>query len=213
MAKSDFQGDVPWNGLNYYGYRYYDPVTGRWPNRDPIEERGGINLYAFINNDAVNAYDVLGNHRKILIRESLDFADEGKECSAESWLKGVEFSYKYKRFTWKNRNPLTLETKYATWGEVQVKIRYGSCYRCGGQLPNTGGGRGIPRCNDLNACSFDAADPQDVTIALGWLQCECDESTGKYIWRKYGTTFGGVLDGTNNFGFAGWRWEMKIPNQ
>jgi RHS repeat-associated protein len=25
-------------GLLYYGYRYYDPVTGRWPNRDPIGE-------------------------------------------------------------------------------------------------------------------------------------------------------------------------------
>jgi len=22
----------------YYGYRYYDPVTGRWPSRDPIHE-------------------------------------------------------------------------------------------------------------------------------------------------------------------------------
>ncbi len=31
-------------GLYYYGYRYYDPVTGRWPSRDPIEERGGVNL-------------------------------------------------------------------------------------------------------------------------------------------------------------------------
>ena len=24
----------------YYGFRYYDPVTGRWPNRDPIGELG-----------------------------------------------------------------------------------------------------------------------------------------------------------------------------
>ncbi|MEM7790417.1 MAG: RHS repeat-associated core domain-containing protein [Verrucomicrobiota bacterium] len=24
----------------YYGFRYYDPVTGRWPNRDPIGEQG-----------------------------------------------------------------------------------------------------------------------------------------------------------------------------
>jgi RHS repeat-associated protein len=24
-------------GLYYYGYRYYDPVTGRWPSRDPID--------------------------------------------------------------------------------------------------------------------------------------------------------------------------------
>ena len=47
-------------GLLYYGYRYYDPVTGRWPSRDPIEERGGINLYSFGPNSSVNGYDYLG---------------------------------------------------------------------------------------------------------------------------------------------------------
>ncbi len=47
-------------GLYYYGYRFYDPVTGRWPSRDPIEERGGVNLYAFVNNDGVNKWDRLG---------------------------------------------------------------------------------------------------------------------------------------------------------
>ena len=31
-----------YTGLYYYGYRYYDPVTGRWPSRDPIEENGGL---------------------------------------------------------------------------------------------------------------------------------------------------------------------------
>jgi RHS repeat-associated protein len=44
----------------YYGYRWYDPVTGRWPSRDPIEERGGINLYGFVGNDGVNQWDYLG---------------------------------------------------------------------------------------------------------------------------------------------------------
>jgi uncharacterized protein RhaS with RHS repeats len=44
----------------YYGYRYYDPKTGRWPSRDPIEEQGGLNLYGFVGNDGVNQYDVLG---------------------------------------------------------------------------------------------------------------------------------------------------------
>lgn len=47
-------------GLYYYGYRYYDPVTGRWPSRDPIEEEGGPNLYAFVLNNSVNLVDVLG---------------------------------------------------------------------------------------------------------------------------------------------------------
>ncbi|MFD2257166.1 hypothetical protein ACFSSA_10790 [Luteolibacter algae] len=31
-----------------------------WPSRDPIEEAGGINLYAFVGNDGVNQWDYLG---------------------------------------------------------------------------------------------------------------------------------------------------------
>ena len=52
---ADFSGCV-----SYYGYRYYDAVTGRWPSRDPIEEEGGINLYGFVGNDGVNKWDFLG---------------------------------------------------------------------------------------------------------------------------------------------------------
>ncbi|MFN4874207.1 MAG: tyrosine-type recombinase/integrase [Akkermansiaceae bacterium] len=44
----------------YYGYRFYDPETGRWPSRDPIAEDGGINLYGFVANDGVNKLDYLG---------------------------------------------------------------------------------------------------------------------------------------------------------
>ncbi|MBB5352310.1 RHS repeat-associated protein [Haloferula luteola] len=47
-------------GLYYYGYRYYDPVTGRSPSRDPIEEEGGVNLYGFVGNDGMNRFDRLG---------------------------------------------------------------------------------------------------------------------------------------------------------
>ncbi|MES2982818.1 MAG: RHS repeat-associated core domain-containing protein [Verrucomicrobiota bacterium] len=48
-------------GLYYYGYRYYDPETGRWPSRDPIQERGGVNLYGFVGNDGIGRVDLLGN--------------------------------------------------------------------------------------------------------------------------------------------------------
>jgi len=47
-------------GVTDYGYRYYDPVTGRWPSRDPIGERGGVNLYSFVRNSAVDRLDRLG---------------------------------------------------------------------------------------------------------------------------------------------------------
>ncbi len=46
--------------LLYYGFRYYDPETGRWLNRDPVEEEGGLNLYAFVRNDGINVWDYLG---------------------------------------------------------------------------------------------------------------------------------------------------------
>ena len=47
-------------GLLYYGYRYYNAETGRWLNRDPIGELGGLNLYGFVSNDSINAVDKYG---------------------------------------------------------------------------------------------------------------------------------------------------------
>lgn len=47
-------------GLSYYGFRYYDPLGGRWTNRDPIGERGGIALYGFVDNATPNKTDRLG---------------------------------------------------------------------------------------------------------------------------------------------------------
>ena len=47
-------------GFSYYGYRYYNPETGRWLSRDPLGERGGLNLYGFVGNDAINGIDYLG---------------------------------------------------------------------------------------------------------------------------------------------------------
>ena len=46
--------------LYYYGYRYYDPATGRWSNRDPIQEQGGLNLYAMVQNNPIGYWDYLG---------------------------------------------------------------------------------------------------------------------------------------------------------
>jgi RHS repeat-associated protein len=47
--------------LLYYGYRYYKPSTGTWPNRDPIEEKGGLNLYGFCDNNPINNFDLNGD--------------------------------------------------------------------------------------------------------------------------------------------------------
>ena len=48
------------SGLYYYLYRFYDPNLQRWLNRDPIKERGGINLYEFVRNSPLNLLDKVG---------------------------------------------------------------------------------------------------------------------------------------------------------
>ena len=47
-------------GLVYYNYRHLNPADGRWINRDPIQEQGGWNLYAFIRNRINIEVDLLG---------------------------------------------------------------------------------------------------------------------------------------------------------
>jgi RHS repeat-associated protein len=48
------------SGFNYYGYRYYAPAIGRWLTRDPIEERGGKNLFGTVHNNPIATVDRLG---------------------------------------------------------------------------------------------------------------------------------------------------------
>ena len=47
-------------GLVYYNYRHYEPMTGRWMSRDPIEEYGGRNLAVFAGNRGGDRTDYLG---------------------------------------------------------------------------------------------------------------------------------------------------------
>jgi RHS repeat-associated protein len=41
-------------------FRAYDPTIGRWISRDPIAEKGGLNLYAYVRNDPADHIDPLG---------------------------------------------------------------------------------------------------------------------------------------------------------
>jgi len=48
------------SGFLYYGYRYYNPSTGRWLSRDPIVQRAGSGDYCFANEDPLNGFDIAG---------------------------------------------------------------------------------------------------------------------------------------------------------
>jgi RHS repeat-associated protein len=52
--------DPETNGLYYYRARMYYPTWGRFMQPDPRGTQGGINLYAYVNNDPLNLTDPSG---------------------------------------------------------------------------------------------------------------------------------------------------------
>ena len=71
-------------GLYYYGYRWYDSLDGRWPSRDPIGEKGGLNLYGFVGNDGLTEIDYLGRRKGTTTYKKME----------KSWTEvTVKFSY------------------------------------------------------------------------------------------------------------------------
>ena len=86
-------------GFYYYGCRFYSPSLMRWLNRDPMGERGGLNLYAFCENDVLECCDPLGENRYITQFDILNIGGSGGtqmhvgvavddwECRNGKWVK------------------------------------------------------------------------------------------------------------------------------
>ena len=51
----------------YFGYRYYDPVCGRWLNRDPAMEHGGSNMYGCVGNNPIGVIDPDGRNPAVIV--------------------------------------------------------------------------------------------------------------------------------------------------
>jgi hypothetical protein len=48
-------------------HAFYDPLVGRWLNRDPIEEKGGLNLYCYVQNSPTTRVDPYGDQANIIV--------------------------------------------------------------------------------------------------------------------------------------------------
>ena len=100
--------------LYYYGYRYYSNELGRWLNRDPKEESGGLNLYAFIENNAITSYDLLGLRADWL----LDWRDATKDTPVLGGLNDMFYGG-----AWAAVNPV--KTFSAMKEQPNLKHAYG----------------------------------------------------------------------------------------
>lgn len=76
------------SGLNLAPYRGYDPDIARWISRDPIEEIGGVNLYAYVQNDPLNWIDLLGENRVSVFK-----LPKGYSGAVDQWNVGSSVDF------------------------------------------------------------------------------------------------------------------------
>jgi len=143
---------------------FYDPSIQRWINRDPINEEGGINLYGFVANDAVNAFDPRGLDIVIDPTASPEFKKRCVQCLCDL----------QKSRTGKKLYDLLNNNK-----KITVTIRPASAGEPPDEVPGTGGWKktphidldpndplGIPRDNPLRK-EFPLEIPKSCAVVIG----------------------------------------------
>jgi len=104
-------------GLYYYGYRYYSSGLGRWVNRDPLEENGGINLFSS-GNTWVCKYDPFGlKVEDVEILSPFTYVNKNPDIGSYSMYVGLWFD---------ELGQLGVSYKYFYYRMV-LKVEYGTC--------------------------------------------------------------------------------------
>jgi RHS repeat-associated protein len=82
-------------GAVLYEFRVYLPWRGTWLNRDPLEERGGRNLYAFVYNNPNSFVDTDGRYGWSDLQNDWngvkDWAGDAWDRTAGTWDNAVFF--------------------------------------------------------------------------------------------------------------------------
>jgi RHS repeat-associated protein len=86
-AQSGYYTDAE-TGLQLLTHRYYDPEEGRFLTRDPIGYSGGMNLYAYVDNDPANANDPAGLYPGEKFRNKFKQWSDGLAAAAIKTGKG-----------------------------------------------------------------------------------------------------------------------------
>ena len=122
-------------------FAYYSPQCGRWTTRDPIEENGGVNLYAFCENDPVNKYDPFGkdvylyqgnnsgDYYNDLLHQSVAVDVWSDDCPPRKvGMQGFSFGYEgewgwnWPSFSWLGHTGFTLPGYYMVGVVYKTKV-------------------------------------------------------------------------------------------
>jgi len=161
-------------GMVYYLYRFYNPVLGRWVNRDPIEEAGGINMFGFVSNSPVRLFDPLG-------------LEDKSSCSSTDLLSGdlvifggPGFSFRVLRYFGKCKKPCVV---------LQI------CFRASiGMMAGIGGWtnksilKNVDETSDTESGVNSSAQIGPITLQRndGGINCDDSSSSGKGLASELG---------------------------
>ncbi|UDQ97753.1 RHS repeat-associated core domain-containing protein [Lentisphaerota bacterium WC36G] len=104
-------------GLIYYNYRYYNPVNGKWLKRDPIQEKGGENIYGFVNNQPISNTDHLGHGVKIYFRCVLKSSYMVNDCDRSCEYACIEKDVN-------NRPDIAFDSSKRSWELPPTPLTY-----------------------------------------------------------------------------------------
>ena len=71
--------------MGWWGYRFYDPGTGRWCSRDPIGEHNQV-LYPFLRNRLIDAVDAHGLFECQVVQNSFSNPEDAEGAYREGKL-------------------------------------------------------------------------------------------------------------------------------
>lgn len=124
-----------------YLYRPYFVSLQRWPNHDPIGERGGINLYGYVGNNPVNKFDplgldmwvgkgitVFGYHQTFNIGDPNGFYvsyDFGHPGGAEGYAMDIIMDWTIDPFQWLHTDALGVIAADVPTGAPVILYQYG----------------------------------------------------------------------------------------
>ncbi|MGC5859771.1 RHS repeat-associated core domain-containing protein, partial [Ralstonia pseudosolanacearum] len=113
-GRTDYRSDFGYAGMQYHAasgmyltqFRAYDPGTGRWVSRDPIGERGGINLYAYVDGNPLNRTDSLG------LKPVEDYLSDWI-CSSTGWEDALNKARSQKMGNFDQNDPMDPDNRSA----------------------------------------------------------------------------------------------------
>jgi hypothetical protein len=152
------------------------PASGipLWPSRDPIEEKGGKNLYGFVRNKTIGAYDLMGLFGKY---KNCD-ADQVKTIKAAEALAKTRLQFYVSNienipendltfFEWLNEIRLGVTQNHVNPTENKLRLFYDFRTRSKNLSQKI--------IDDLDANSIDAK-----------CECKCSDDKIAYSWRTTG---------------------------